>query len=105
NVSDEAVVASHRETALRTRAFSQKRIEGIIRCNTGGILVFQTPFDQGWRAFVDNARAATLKADIGLLGVRLTEGEHAVEIRYLPPFFWIGGAVTIFSFLILGISF
>jgi hypothetical protein len=99
------VVTAHRGTALRMRSFTQNRIEGTVRCDSSGILVFQTAFDPGWRAFVDGVRSPTFKADVGLLGVKLTPGEHIVEIRYSPPFLRLGAAITALSALILGVSF
>lgn len=99
------VVTAHRGTALRMRSFTQNRIEGTVRCDSSGILVFQTAFDPGWRAFVDGVRTPTFKADVGLLGVKLTPGEHSVEIRYSPPFLRLGAAITALSALILGVSF
>ena len=63
------------------------------------------PFDRGWRASVDRARAETLKADVGLLGIKLTEGRHVVKLRYLPPFFSIGLAVTGLSLVIFLVCF
>ena len=99
------VVTAHRDTALRIRSFAQNRIEGTVKCDSSGILVFQTAFDRGWRAFVDGVRTPTFKVDVGLLGVKLTSGEHIVEIRYSPPFLRLGAAITTLSALILGVSF
>ena len=84
---------------FRLRLFSENRIAGDMLCSKPGVLVFQMPFDRGWRASVDRARAETLKADVGLLGIKLTEGRHVVKLRYLPPFFAIGLAVTGLSLL------
>lgn len=85
---------------FRLRLFNENRIAGDVQCNKPGILVFQMPFDRGWRAFVDQAQTPTLKADVGLLGIKLTEGRHHVKLRYLPPFFPIGLAVTGLSLVI-----
>ena len=87
-------------SSFRLRLFNENRIAGEMQCNKPGVLVFQMPFDRGWRASVDRARTETLKADVGLLGIKLTEGRHVVKLRYLPPFFPIGLAVTGLSLII-----
>ena len=98
-------VAVRRNTALRIRSFTQNCIEGTVRCDTSGILVFQTAFDRGWRALIDGVPSPTLKADVGLLGVKLGPGEHTAEIRYSPPFLRLGVVITAISTLILGVAF
>jgi membrane protein YfhO len=98
------LVAERRRTALNIRSLRQSRIEGSIRLTEKSILVLQTPFDLGWHAFQDGRMAPVLKVDTGLLGVALDEGEHAVELRYRPPFLYPGAAVSCVSLLILGAS-
>ena len=68
-------------SSFRLRLFNENRIAGEMQCNKPGVLVFQMPFDRGWRASVDHARTETLKADVGLLGIKLNEGRHLVELR------------------------
>jgi hypothetical protein len=99
------VVSTRRNTALRISSFTQNRIAGTVQCETSGVLVFQTAFDRGWRAFVDGVRTLTVRADVGLLGVKLQPGEHTVEIRYVPPFLRLGAAITTLSMLLIGFSF
>ena len=65
------VLAERRAMALSIHSFKETRIEGTIRINQNVIVVFQTPFDAGWRAFSDGRATPTLKVDSGLLGVAL----------------------------------
>jgi Bacterial membrane protein YfhO len=94
------IAAKRRSTALNVRSFRETRIDGTIHLNQKGVLVLQTPFDPGWRAFQDGRQAQVLKADVGLLGVVLDSGEHTVELRYRPPFLFFGAAVSFLSLLI-----
>jgi uncharacterized membrane protein YfhO len=91
------VLAERRVTAMNIHSFRQTRIEGTIRVNQNAIVVFQTPFDAGWRAFSDGRAAPTFKVDGGLLGVALKNGEHRIELRYQPPLLYAGAAVSILS--------
>ncbi len=98
------VVAARRKTALDLISFRQTRIAGSVRLDQKGILVFQTPFDRGWRAVQNGQVATVLKVDVGLLGVGLDAGEHKVELHYRNPFLLPALAVTLASFLILAAS-
>jgi uncharacterized membrane protein YfhO len=98
------MVEARRATAIHLRSFTQNRVVGEIDCEGAGILVFQTPFDLGWQAFVDGSRAPTLKADIGLIGLKLTRGKHLIELCYFPPFLKIGATITVLSLLVLGVG-
>ncbi len=80
------VVRKRRETAFNLTSFRQSHFEGTARLDKKGILLFQTPFDQGWRAFRNGLPTPVIKADVGLLGVPLDLGEHKLELRYRNPF-------------------
>jgi len=97
-------IALRRATALNMRSFRETQIDGTVRADGKSILVLQTPFDPGWRAFVDNRAAPVLRVDAGLLGIVLDSGEHEVELRYRPPFLVMGAAVSLGSLLILVLS-
>jgi uncharacterized membrane protein YfhO len=98
------VISNLRRNALSISSFSETRIEGSIGVNEKTILVFQTPFDPGWHAFVDTDPARVLKVDAGLLGVVLGTGQHHVVLRYRPPFLYSGAFLTLVSFVIFGLS-
>jgi len=97
-------LAERRATAMNMQSFKQTRIDGTIRVNQHGIVVFQMPFDAGWHAFSDGRAMSTLKVDGGLLGVALKDGEHRIELRYQPPLLYAGAAVTLVSFGVLLLS-
>jgi uncharacterized membrane protein YfhO len=94
-------LAERRAAALSIHSFRQTRIDGTVRVNQKGIVVFQTPFDAGWHAFSDGRATPTLKVDAGLLGVALEQGEHTLELRYRPPLLSAGAAVTLLSCSVL----
>jgi uncharacterized membrane protein YfhO len=93
-------VALRRNSALAIQSFSDTRIDGTVHLDEKGILILQTPFDRGWRAFQDGRDAPVLKVDVGLLGVVLDSGEHQIELRYRPPMLLTGAAVSLASLLI-----
>ena len=97
-------LAERRATAMNMQSFRQTRIDGTIRLNQNGIVLFQMPFDAGWHAFSDGRAIPTLKVNGGLLGVALNEGEHRIELRYRPPLLYAGAAVTLLSVGVLLLS-
>ncbi|HWM25909.1 MAG TPA: YfhO family protein [Chthoniobacterales bacterium] len=96
-----AIVEKRRESALNLTSFRQTNIEGSVRLDRKSVLVLQTPFDRGWRAWQDGKPAPVLKADVGLLGVVLDPGEHKVELRYRTPLLRLALLITLASGLIL----
>ena len=97
------IVAERRRTAFNIRSFGQTRIDGRIQLNHRSVLVLQTPFDAGWRAFTNGRRAPVIRVDAGLLGVVLEGGEQTVELRYRPPLLYAGAAVTLVACSILSL--
>ena len=96
--------AERRAAAMNIHSFKQTRIDGTVRIDQQGIVVFQTPFDSGWHAFSDGRATPTLRVDAGLLGIALKGGEHRIELRYRPPLLYAGAAVTILSCSVLFLS-
>jgi uncharacterized membrane protein YfhO len=94
-------LAERRATAMNMHSFRQTRIQGTVRMNQNGIVVFQMPFDAGWHAFSNGRPAPTLKVDGGLFGVALKDGEHWIELRYRPPLLYAGAAVSVLSCAVL----
>jgi uncharacterized membrane protein YfhO len=101
NFSLADVADGHRKRALELTSFSQTRFTGNVSLERRSILVLQTPFDHGWRAFQDGQVVPVLKVDAGLLGVGLDAGEHKVELRYRNPTLVLSLVITLVSLLIL----
>jgi uncharacterized membrane protein YfhO len=97
------IVKQRRAGALYLSSFTQSRLVGDIRLEQDGILILQTPFNSGWRAFQDNRPVPVVRADIGLLGVAVKAGEHRIELRYRNPWLLTGLAISGLSALSLAI--
>ena len=90
--------------ALAMEAFAPTRLSGIVRADERAILVWQTPFDAGWRAQLDSGAATTIAVNGGLLGIPLPAGSHHVELAYMPRFLYVGAGVSLVSFFVLILS-
>jgi Bacterial membrane protein YfhO len=98
------IVAIRRKTGLALTSFTPTRIEGDVTTAEKSVLVVQTPFDRGWQASQEGQPAATLRVDAGLLGVALEAGAHRVSLHYRTPFLALGGAFSLGSLLIFGLT-
>jgi hypothetical protein len=97
-------VARRRESALQINSFEETRIRGTTRLDEKSVLVLQTPFDPGWKAYQDGRDARVLRVDVGLLGVVLDPGVHEVELQYHRPLLLLGGTITLTALLIFVVS-
>lgn len=83
------------------------RVEGTFTAPQDGALFLSIPYDKGWTVTVDGERAETFMVDKttptddkpnedgALLGVRVTQGEHTVVLKYRAPGQWIGVIITL----------
>ena len=67
------------------------------------MLSFSIPYDEGWMVFVDGEKVDTSKVNISLLGVKLTKGEHIVEIKYVSKSFVVGCGITALSVIAIAL--
>lgn len=62
-------------------------------------LLITLPCDPGWKVWVDGKKAEAGSRYGALLAVSLTEGQHTVELRFMPRGLWAGVAVSMASLL------
>lgn len=74
--------------------FRDTRVEGRITSPEDGVLATTFPYDKGWTATVDGRRAETARLAGVFLAIPLSKGEHIVSMRYSPPGFRAGVAVS-----------
>jgi uncharacterized membrane protein YfhO len=97
------IIQQRRAGALYLSSFAQSRLAGDVRLEQDGILVLQTPFNSGWRAFQDGRPISVVRADVGLLALPVKAGEHRVELRYRNPWLITGGVISGIAVLLLAI--
>ncbi len=99
-VSDALPVA---ETTAPDRVTIRRADAGFLSLDVSagadGLLVVSEIWDAGWRATVDGQPAPLIRADGVLMGVPLSAGTHAVELRYQPREFRWGGWLSLVGLL------
>jgi hypothetical protein len=82
-----------------------------LRCNAVAVevetsvpahLVLSDAYDPGWRATVDGAEAAVLRANVAFRAVAVAPGRHTVVLRYRPDALRTGSAVSFAALLAVG---
>lgn len=63
-------------------------------------LVLLDRYDPDWRAFIDGQRADIVKANYLFRALYLEPGQHVVEFRYVPVWFFVSAAVSVLVLLI-----
>jgi Bacterial membrane protein YfhO len=82
-------------------SFANTRIVARCRAERPAVAVFIEQHDLGWRAEVDGAAVALLRANLLMRAVPLPAGEHTVRLTYTPPGLVAGAMLSVTSVLLL----
>ena len=83
--------------------YELNEVELAVRTPVSGYLVLSDAYYPGWRATVDGAPAEVLRADYTFRAVLLPPGEHTVQMAFVPWTWRVGLAVSLVTWLGLGI--
>ena len=95
------IAETRRSHALELTSFSQSHITGSLSLERRSLLILQTPFSKGWKAWQDGQPMPVVRADMGLLGVAVDAGRHQIEFRYRTPFLFLGAGISAMALLVL----
>jgi hypothetical protein len=76
----------HATISVRILSFKETNIVGKIKLDKSEALFFSIPFDPSWSAKVDGKIVKLYRANLGLMALPLTAGEHSIELSFTPPF-------------------
>ncbi|MBR6771120.1 MAG: YfhO family protein [Lachnospiraceae bacterium] len=62
--------------------FEEEQIEGTAVLSQDSIMVFTIPYDENWSAWVDGKKQRLLQANVGFMGLALSEGSHEIILKY-----------------------
>ncbi|MDD2457086.1 MAG: YfhO family protein [Eubacteriales bacterium] len=96
-----ASVARLQSQALELDDFSDSHVKGHVTTQSNGTFLMSIPFDQGWQVKVDGQVVETYAVSDGLLAFDLAAGTHEIDLRFTPPGFWPGLAVSMTALLAL----
>jgi hypothetical protein len=76
-------------------SYGNNRILAKVALDRPAIVVFNELYYPGWQATVDGEQAEIYKTNYTFRGVIVSEGEHIIEMRFSPPNFRFGVAISI----------
>lgn len=97
NLSVEEGIRRLSASQMSITDFSASRIEGVISCDSSGVLFTSIPDDGGWRVYIDGERVPTVRLCSYLCGAQIQQGEHEILLKYTPPGFAIGLTLSLLS--------
>lgn len=97
SVAFERVVERMKQTTWITDEIESTRLSGTIRVPEEGIMFTSIPYEEGWSIWVDGKKVKPEMIADALLGIRLAEGDHTIEMSYMPQGFVIGQIITLMS--------
>ncbi|WP_191090728.1 YfhO family protein [Niallia endozanthoxylica] len=87
-----------REQAFQVTDYSDTTMKGTITAKTDNMLFFSIPYDRGWNAKVNGEKVPVEKLG-GFLGLKLENGTHDVELKFIPEGLVLGSMISIISLL------
>ncbi len=84
---------------LHVYAQGQNSLKGTIIVEDQSILFLSIPYNKGWKV-IDNGQEVDFeKVQLGFIGVLLEEGEHNIELYYMPEGFKLGFGLSVVGVL------
>lgn len=91
----ESIMSRLGRSGLDVTSFSDTHIRGSVNAEPGDRVMFTgIPYDEGWRVYIDGERVDLLETSDFLLAFELPEGQHTVELRYLPTCVIVGDILS-----------
>ena len=72
------------------RVQRDSRISGTAQVDQDGILMLTIPYENGWKAYVDDKEVEIHKVNYGFSGICLEAGSHSIRMEYHCPGFAVG---------------
>ena len=68
-----------------------------VEADQTGWVVLSDVWYPGWHAWIDGTPAPMLRANYLFRAVEIPEGEHYIQLKYLPMIFYAGAGVSVFA--------
>ncbi len=97
------LIKQRRTNDLKLTSYKDDNITGKISVRNNKILVLTVPYDEGWTIYIDGSKNTPLKVDNGLIGIKLSPGNHIVQLKYFPPMMKLGIIISISTLLLFAL--
>ena len=86
---------------LNVTKYDTTSIEGHIDVKEDGLLFLSIPYAEGWTAVVDGKETEIVPIQDALMGIRLSQGNHDVALKYTPAGFKAGLLISAASVVMI----
>jgi len=94
--------ASTSRDQIQFDSYGLNRLALTVQSQSGGLLILSENYDSAWHATVNGRDARVYRADGALRGVAVPAGNSRVIFNYAPRSVWIGGVLSLLTFLCVG---
>lgn len=88
-------------TDISLEKVTSSHIKGTIKAKEDSMLVFTIPYEKGWHIKIDGKSVDQKKVLYVLMGFSVSEGEHTVEMRYIPEGLAAGIIISLIGIVLL----
>ncbi|MBQ3073973.1 MAG: YfhO family protein [Ruminococcus sp.] len=88
---------------LKVTEWTQTGLKGKITAEESGLLTTSVLYDEGFRAFVDGKEVNITPVGETFIAFPLSEGEHEIELKFIPKGLGAGIAVTIAGIILFAL--
>ncbi len=86
-----SALTSLQQTQMQITDFTETRLTGTISVADGRTTLYTSiPYDENWHVYIDGNEVPIFKSAEALVSATLPEGEHQIELRYIPRQFYTG---------------
>ena len=90
------------ENTITNTVYKDGYINGDINVTEDKTLLYTSiPYDEGWSVTVDGIEVEYIKILDGLIGVKLSEGNHNIEFKYKTPGLLLGSTISLIAIFII----
>ncbi len=92
------------DEALNITEVSSRGMKGNIVVKEDGLLYTSIPYESGWKVYVDGLEAEILPIGNSFIGIMLSDGEHVIEMRYMPNYVYVAAILLMTGLILLFIQ-
>lgn len=90
-----------RKSPLNVEKITTTHVLGNVNVDKAGVLYTSIPYYKGFKVYVDGKKSDIIKIGNTMCGVKLTEGKHIIEFRYMPYGLKCGSILSVIGLVTL----
>lgn len=91
------------DEGLKLKSYDDTHISGTINSKESATMLTSLIYDKGWSVYVDGKKVKTDSFNGALLTFDIPEGEHTIELKYVPEGFVLGLSISIISIILIAV--